>query len=151
MESGVLEKMEELWNKWVPLLKAYKLSPDVGPRAKGHLLLHLDKQVEDDVEAVWQDSPADGLFAHNLAIALVMSAAADMVPELDAGGCAPVVRPSKDLQRAFKRLGLVWNEEGTVNRQYAVFTPLPYAGGCPICHLKDSCLKSTTRNQGAKA
>ena len=64
-----------------------------------------------------------------------MQTAAGFIPEVAQGGCAPLPRPSKDIRRAFEKLGLEWNEEGTVNRQYAVFTPMPYAGGCKVCHV----------------
>jgi 4-amino-4-deoxy-L-arabinose transferase-like glycosyltransferase len=42
----------------------------------------------------------------------------------------------------FATLGLTWNPEGTVNRQYAVFTLYPYSGGCDICYLQESCPKA---------
>jgi hypothetical protein len=124
---------------WAGALRAYRF--DLG-RRKGYVLLYLDESVENDVEAAWQRSPSEGFSLHNLAIALVMGAAGQVVPEVADGGCAPLPRPDRDMLRQFKTLGLEWNPAGTVNRQYAVFTPMPYAGGCAVCMLRDSCPKS---------
>ncbi len=124
---------------WAGALRAYRF--DLG-RRKGFALLYLDESVENDVEAAWQRSPSEGFSLHNLAIALVMGAAGQVVPEVADGGCAPLPRPDRDMLRQFKTLGLEWSPAGTVNRQYAVFTPMPYIGGCTVCMLRDSCPKS---------
>jgi len=145
IDHGLLEKLERHWNAWLPHMRAYKLAPGGDTRASGHLIAWLDAPVEEAVEELWQTSPFDGMAAHNLAICLVMQTAAGFIPQVAQGGCAPLTRPSRDLRRAFDKLGLEWNEEGTVNRQYAVFTPMPYAGGCKVCFLKESCPKSTER------
>jgi hypothetical protein len=67
------------------------------------------------------------------------------VPELQTGKCAPLPRPGEGILAAFEELGLTWNEEGSVNRKYAVLTPYPYTGGCEVCHLSATCPKSTAR------
>ena len=139
MEEEESARLGERFAQWLPHLRAYRF--DLG-RRKGYALIFLDEKVEQEVEAAWQISPSDGFSLHNLGIALVMGAAAQVVPEVADGGCAPLPRPDRDMLRQFKILDLEWNPAGTVNRQYAVFTPMPYAGGCGVCMLRDSCPKS---------
>jgi len=145
IDQGLLDRLEPLWARWSERLRAFKLAASGDSRAAGHLIVYLEPEVEEDVEETWQTSPADGLATHNLAIALVMQATASLIPEVAAGGCAPLTKPTRDIRKAFERLGLEWNEEGTVNRQYAVFTPMPYSGGCRICFMRDTCPKSQVR------
>lgn len=140
VEQDMLAAMEAAWHGWGEHLKAYKLAQSADHDASGQLMIFLDAPVEEEIEAKWQESPALGLALHNLAITYVMSAAASLVPELAEGACAPLPEPSADVRRAFKRLGIEWKGDGTINRQYAVFTPHPYSGGCERCFSKGTCL-----------
>jgi len=145
VDHEAMEEFEPFWDKWAANnLKAYKLT---NPDAEGSfLLIFLDQEAEDTIEGIWQDSPTHGLLFHALAITMVMSAAQGFVPELSDGNCAPLPRPGEGVLGAFSELGLTWNQEGTVNRKYAVLTPYPYAGGCEVCYLSASCPKSTARS-----
>lgn len=144
IEGGVMEDFEEYWDKWATKnLKAYELRNTEGEGK--FALIFLDQEVDDTIEGIWQDSPTHGLYFHALAITMVMSTAQGFVPELQQGKCAPLPRPGEGVLAAFKELGLTWNEEGSVNRKYAVLTPYPYTGGCEVCHLSASCPKSTAR------
>lgn len=144
LEHDVMEDFEEFWDKWAANnLKAYELS---NPEGEGKfLLIFLDKDVDDTIEGIWQDSPTHGLLFHALAITMVMSSAQGFVPELLDGKCAPLPRPGEGILGAFEELGLTWNDEGTVNRKYAVLTPYPYTGGCEVCYMSETCPKSTVR------
>lgn len=140
IDRDLLEEIEERWERWAGLLKAHLLTnPEGGAQ---YVFLFMDKAVEDEIEGIWQDSPTHGLALHNLAIAMVMSAAHGLIPELQEGRCAPLPKPGKAMLDAFDKLGLTWNKEGTVNRQYAVLTPYPYSGGCDICYLQPTCPKA---------
>jgi hypothetical protein len=140
LENDLLEEIEPRFDNWQQHLKAYRLAPEgAAEDAPGYVILWLDKPVEDEVEGIWQDSPTAGMAFHNLAIHMVMSAVQNLVPELAEKGCAPLPKPTKEIIAAFKKLGLEWNKEGTVSRQFAVFTNLPALTGCGTCMLKAKC------------
>ena len=146
IDQEIMDEFGPFWDKWAKEnLKAYELENQEGEGK--FVLIYLDEDAESTIEGIWQDSPANGLLFHSLAITMVMSAAQGFVPELSDGKCAPLPRPGEGVLAAFEELGLSWNEEGTVNRKYAVLTPYPYTGGCEVCYLSDSCPKSTTRKQ----
>ncbi len=142
IEHDLLEELEPRFEDWQQHLKAYRLSTgaDTDP---GYVILWLDKPVEDEIEGIWQDSPTAGMAFHNLAIHMVMSTVQNLVPELADKGCAPLPRPDKDVLAAFKKLGLKWNKEGTVSRQFAVFTNMPALTSCGTCMLKAKCNSAT--------
>ncbi len=142
IEHELLEKLEAKWFEWLPRLKAYTFEPKDEQNGKGVLLIHLNQTVDIDVDSLWRETPSDGFAMHTLAIAMVMSAASSYIPELAEGaGCAPVPRPTKELRKALKKVGVTWNDQGSLDHQYAVLTPYPYEGGCVICNLKDNCPK----------
>jgi hypothetical protein len=78
MEQDQAARLAAQAEDWAGALRAYRF--DLG-RRKGFALLYLDESVENDVEAAWQRSPSEGFSLHNLAIALVMGAAGQAVPE----------------------------------------------------------------------
>jgi hypothetical protein len=138
IENDLLEEIEPRFDGWQQHLKAYRLSAG-DEKAPGYVVLWLEKPVEDEIEGIWQDSPSAGMAFHNLAIHMVMSAVQNLVPELADKGCAPLPKPDKDVLAAFKKLGLTWNKEGTVSRQFAVFTNMPALTSCSACMLKAKC------------
>ncbi|WP_243547101.1 hypothetical protein [Pseudodesulfovibrio tunisiensis] len=144
LDQDLMEEFEPRWDKWLNHCRAYHLENTQGEGS--FALLFLEEEVEDEIEGIWQDSPTHGLLFHSLAITMVMTAAQDLIPELASGHCAPLPRPGKGILDAFAELGLTWNDEGTVNRKYAVLTPYPYNGGCEICYMSETCPKSTVRS-----
>jgi len=142
IEHDLLEELEPRFDEWQQHLKAYRLS-NGGEKDPGYVILWLEKPVEEEIEGVWQDSPSAGMAFHNLAIHMVMSAVQNLVPELADKGCAPLPKPGKDVLAAFKELGLAWNKEGTVDRQFAVFTNMPALTSCGTCMLKAKCGAAT--------
>ncbi|MDD4731316.1 MAG: hypothetical protein PHX58_05230 [Desulfovibrio sp.] len=143
LEQDLVEELAPRWERWKKHLNAKKLVNTKGGNA--YLLLWLTKDVDSEVEGIWQDSPSLGMSFHNLAITMVMTAARHLIPELDEGQCAPLPKPGPAVQDAFDSLGLHWNAEGTLDHQYAVYTHMPYKGGCAICFLSDSCPNSQTK------
>jgi len=144
IDDGMLEELEPRFDTWMEQhLRAYAITdpdaPGAGKTGGKHVIIWLDQPVEDEIEGIWQDSPSAGMAFHNLAIHMVMSAAQNLIPELADKGCAALPHPSKGIIKAFKDLGLTWNKEGTVSRQFAVFTRLPFSAGCSICMLSAKC------------
>lgn len=140
IEHDLLEELEPRFDGWAEkYLRAYKITDPAAPGKGGHIILWLEEPVEEEIEGIWQDSPGAGMAFHNLAIHMVMTAAQNVVPELADKGCAPLPKPTAGILKAFEKLGLVWNKEGTVNRQFAVFTRMPYSEGCGICILRPKC------------
>jgi len=140
LDHELLGLFETHWEAWKPHFKAMKFTPE-GSK-KGVLLVYLAEEAEALVEEAWQRSPSQGFALHNLAITMVMTAVRQLVPEVDEGACAPLTAPDRDVKRRFAKLGIEWKEEGAVNRQYAVFTPMPYSGGCEICLMRETCPRS---------
>lgn len=144
IEHDLLEELEPRFDGWAEkYLRAYKITDPAAPGDGGHVVIWLEEPVEEEIEGVWQDSQSAGMAFHNLAIHMVMSAAQNLVPELADKGCAPLPKPTSGILKAFEKLGLVWNKEGTVNRQFAVFTRMPYSEGCSICILRAKCPNAT--------
>lgn len=138
LDNDMLEELEPRFDSWQQHLKAYRLSAG-GEKDPGYVILWLEKPVEDEIEGIWQDSPSAGMAFHNLAIHMVMSAVQNLLPELADKGCAPLPKPGKEALAAFKKLGLEWNAEGTVSRQFAVFTNMPALATCAGCMLYAKC------------
>lgn len=146
IDQETMDEFQPYWDKWAKeSIRAYELT---NPEGEGnYLLIYLDEEVDETIDGMWQDSPTHGLLFHGLAITMVMSSAQGFIPELMDGQCAPLPRPGEGVMGVFEELGLTWNDEGTINRKYAVLTPYPYNGGCEVCYLSDTCPKSTLKSQ----
>jgi len=140
VEQHVCDLCQSQWETFKEYLKGYRFA--VAGSKRGVVLFFLEPAAEGIVEEAWARSPSEGFALHNLAVSMVMAAAAEQVPEIEAGACAPLPTPDRDLKRRLERLGLVWNDAGNVSVQYAVMTHDPYLGGCGVCHLRASCPKS---------
>lgn len=140
VEQHLCDLCETHWDAFKEHLKGYRFAAPGSKR--GVVIFFLEPAAEGLVEEAWARSPSEGFALHNLAVSMVMGAAAEAVPEIEAGSCAPLPTPDRDLKRRLERLGLVWNDAGTVSVQYAVMTHVPYCGGCAVCHLRATCPKS---------
>jgi len=135
-----LTDLEGLWKDLTGGLNARRIDNGTG----SWLLLWLNEDIERAVERRWESSPFMGFLEHALAVDCVMAAAAALVPEIAAHGCAPVPEPSEAVRLAAQDLGLSWAEADTLNRRYALLTRLPWQGGCSVCHLEGNCPKHKT-------
>ncbi len=138
-QAGPQEMLAVLatWEKWLPLLKIHQL----GER-KGHVLVYLDEAVEEEVDAIWKESPSEGFKHEAIAQTMIMGTLKALMPELGEKECAPVPEPTKPLRRTVEKLGLTMQESGALSRKYATITPYPHRYGCERCHLKGSCIKN---------
>lgn len=127
----------ETWEKWLPHLKIHQL----GDR-KGHVLVYLEEAVEEEVDAIWKESPSEGFKHEAIAQTMIMGTLKSLMPELGEKECAPVPEPTKPLRRTVEKLGLHMQESGALSRKYSTITPYPHRYGCERCHLKDSCVKN---------
>ena len=144
VEQSVCDLCQSHWDAFKEHLRGYRFAL---PKSKqGVALFFLEPVAEGLVEEAWARSPSEGFALHNLAVSMVMGAAGQAVPEIEAGACAPLPTPDRDLRRRLEHLGLVWNDAGSVSVQYAVMTHAPYIGGCAVCHLRTSCPKSEIRS-----
>ena len=144
-EIGPQEMLSVLgtWEKWLPSLKVYQL----GER-KGHVLVYLEKSVEDEVDGIWAQSPSEGFKHEAIAQTMIMGTLKALMPELGEKECAPVPEPTKPLRRTLEKIGIDLQESGAMNRKYATLTPYPHRYGCERCHLKDSCIKNMNLDLG---
>jgi hypothetical protein len=143
LPQDLMERLGAKWVQWSTKVVARHVIDAEKPKLRGALLIYLDSEVEDEVDALWEESPTEGHALHSLAVTLVMAAAASLAPELADGHCAPVPKPNAAMRALLEDLGLKWNpEEGPLNRKYAVLTPAPYRGGCEICFLSHKCPKA---------
>lgn len=138
-EIGTQEMLSVLntWERWLPHLKIYKL----GDR-KGHVVIFLEEPVEQEVDAIWKDSPSEGFKHEAIAQTMIMGTLKVLIPELDEKECAPVPEPTKPIRRTLERIGLVMEDSGALSRKYSTITPYPHRYGCERCYLKDSCIKN---------
>lgn len=126
---------DECWEKWRDKMRGAR----IGSESAGYLLVWLEESVEREVNQAWDDSPSRAFTMNGVAQSMLMAAIRDLVPEVAAGGCAPVPQPTQALKKALKELGVSWSDNAALERQYAMLTPYPFKGGCSICFLSDSC------------
>lgn len=143
IEQNMLDALESAWNDWLDRVQAFRIAPEKARKGEGYLLVFLPEAVEQAVETAWETSPQHGEAFNNLAVTLVMAAAQNLLPEL-LESCAPLPKPSRAMQDAFEKVGVRWNPQiDKLDRQFALFTFMPYQGGCEVCTQSGSCPNST--------
>lgn len=147
IESGLTDLLERYWFAWADVVRAYRMEPTKKDADDGFLLVYLDEDAEREVQKAFEENSHHGFAFHHLAITLVLSAAQSVMPEL-LGGCMPMPVQNREARKKFKKLGLEFQENGTLNRTYAVFTPYPYKGGCEVCASCGTCPSSQVRELG---
>lgn len=126
-----------LWAQWSDHL----FSNVVTTREGDVLTIWLGREVEEEVDAAWANSPSHGYLLNALALTLCMCAIRERIPELETAGCAPAPCPTPELANALTGAGLP-AQAGTgleLARRYAVVTPFPFTERCAACTLHPTC------------
>lgn len=137
VDQASAEVIEEFFPKWKEMARSHGIT--IG--ANKYLLVWLEQDVEREINQLWETSPSRAFSANNLAQAILMTLIQDLMPEVAMQGCAPVPRPNPGLRAALEEIGVPWDGQASLGRQYAMLTPYPYQGSCTICFLKDECPK----------
>lgn len=137
LTSGDENRLRLLWDRWGGSLTAAVIEDEMESR----LLVWLGRDVELDVERSWDLDAEEGRLLHVMAVALIMSSAASLVPELAEMCCAPVPEPSQNVKSATCSLGLCYDKEHVLTRRYSLLTHYPFQGGCDVCWLSERCPK----------
>ena len=134
MEGRDTVELISFWSKWASCLKVYRLGDK-----KGYVLAYLEHEVSEEVDAIWDTSPARGFKLEALAQTMIVGVMRSLLPELSSTRCAPVPKPNKILKRSLGKIGLEFSPAGALNYKYSTITFYPYRGGCYLCYLKESC------------
>ncbi len=136
----VMEGLADAWERWLPRLRAMTLTAE----GKQYLAIWLDEDVEREVDDSWGRSATEGFRLNALAQTMIMGAVYQVVPEVEAAGCAPAPAPTPALSAALEAEGVPYQEPGgpTLCRRFSVLTHVPFRGACDICHLRDHCPKA---------
>lgn len=145
--GAVLERILGKWEQWLPLLRVC----EVASGASSWLAIWLPKEVEDAVDEEWSQSPSEGFQLNVLAQYLCMSGVQELLPQVEAGGCAPAPKPVPELRKALAELGLPYQGEDSslLGRRYAVLTYYPFKGGCEVCQMRAMCPKGQGKGESA--
>ena len=111
----VMERLERLWEAWLPELCALRL--EIGDTGRqGYLLVSLSPRVEAAVDGAWLVSPSEGFRLNALAQTLCMAAVQEWLPEVADSGCAPAPAlqngwPKRSARQAYRTATRVprWN------------------------------------------
>ncbi len=136
LEGSEAFELLEYWSKWRPHLKVYFFG-----RKKGYLAVYMERVVEDDIDAIWDDSPSKGFKLQALVQTMIIGVLRELMPEVGQNQCAPVPRPGKVLKKSLSRVGLELFDEGALNYKYSTLTFYPFKDGCDSCFLISSCPK----------
>ncbi|MFO7817854.1 MAG: hypothetical protein ACQES5_06600 [Thermodesulfobacteriota bacterium] len=141
LEGRETVELIPLWERLSSGLAVYRLG-----EKKGYAAAYLNKEIEDELEKAWEESPSKGFKKQALAQTLIMGALRQLLPELDKHQCAPVPKPNKLLKRSLAKIGLEFSNAGTLNYKYSTLTFCPFRGGCELCYLAESCPKYNPPN-----
>jgi hypothetical protein len=144
LEGRETVELLEFWSKWRPNLKIYSFG-----RKKGYLAVYMEREVEDEIDAIWEKSPSKGFRLQALVQTMIIGVLRELMPEIAHNQCAPVPKPGKVLKKSLSKVGLELFDEGSLNYKYSTLTHYPFKHGCDSCFLMDSCPKiNLPRMQG---
>ncbi|WP_051617395.1 hypothetical protein [Desulfonatronovibrio hydrogenovorans] len=136
IEGRETVELVEFWSRWRPHLKVYTFG-----RKRGYLAAFMDRQVEDEIDRLWEESPSKGFKLQALVQTMIIGALRELIPQIGTSQCAPVPRPGKVLKKSLAKVGLELFDEGSLNYKYSTLTYYPFKDGCDTCYLLSSCPK----------
>lgn len=136
LSAGDSLESVQFWDKWLPGLSTFTLG-----RKRGYLAVFMDRAVEEEIDAIWEQAPARGFRLKALVQTMILGCVKHMLPEVDSNQCAPVPRPGEVLRKSLAEIGVKLFDEGSLDYKYSTLTYYPYRGGCQICHMREVCPK----------
>ncbi|MBC7355889.1 MAG: hypothetical protein JG774_1361 [Desulfomicrobiaceae bacterium] len=136
LDAKALMELTAAWERWMPAAHTWR----IGGR-KGYLLVFLDAAVEEEIDPLWENAPAQAFAREAMAQALVLGYLTALRPGVRRKGCAPVPTPTPALVQAIAPLGIELHESGALSRKYATLTYASGALGCESCHVEAGCPK----------
>lgn len=135
----VMDKLIEKWKEWLPHLHARILKTE----KISYLLVWLDSTVDENVDALWENSPSQAYLYNSVAQVMCMGTVHQLLPEIEEAGCAPAPRPTDTLIEILSSPDFPsYKGDGpALSARYAVLTHYPFKGSCEICHLQKDCPK----------
>ena len=141
VDGATYDKMTKYWEYLGAFLRIRRILAK-----EEYYVVWLDEPAEEMVNTAWEESAADGFMVATLAQTMLMAVIQELVPSVAEQGCAPIPTPNEGLLDALDELGLPWQENSTLPRQYAMLTPAKIGSGCGSCHLSTSCPNSGAKN-----
>ncbi len=139
MGGEILDELGERWDTWLKHLNIYTLT--VGKI--GYLLVWLNREVEEEIDEQWSDSPEESFRFNCLAQCMIMATVQMVQPMVIEAGCAPAPRPTDSLIDALEDIGVPYNNTITaLSLRFATLTHNPFRGACEICYLQENCPKA---------
>jgi hypothetical protein len=136
LEGRETVELLEFWAKWRPGLKVHLLG-----RKTGYLAIHMQREVEEEIDSIWDESPSRGFKLQALVQTMIIGVLRELMPEVGVNQCAPVPKPGNVLKKSLAKIGLELYDEGALNYKYSTLTYYPFKEGCESCYLYSSCPK----------
>ncbi len=134
-----MDQLSDAWDAWVPFAHARKIT--VGNDS--YLLAWLGEEIEEAVDAKWEEAPSEAFLFNALAQVMCMGIVHNLVPQVEEVGCAAAPEATDELADALEQEGVAYIQPGApgLARRYAVVTYYPFKGGCETCSLRKDCPK----------
>ena len=123
-------------SKSYAFLKPAKFSSPKHIVEQGYLLIYLPHSVEQEIDAVWQQSPSKAWLLTGLAQSICYVAATKI---LGAQTCLPMPPISEELAKFMNEFAML--KAGHLNYKFALFSFYPAQKTCDFCVLKANCPK----------
>ncbi|MFP4391649.1 MAG: hypothetical protein ACOC43_02915 [Desulfohalobiaceae bacterium] len=142
IQTDKAKELEKLWQEIYKYLKAFQLG-----EKKGYLVIYLGQEFEERFAKIEKQNPEQAQELQSLAQALLMAALVEALPVAGYSDCAPVPEPNKVLKRSLQKLGLEFDNSGSLDVRFGLLTKVPFSGDCAECFIKSSCAKRILQNQ----